>query len=106
MESLTEMHKSEPVYNLLVESDHEFFANGILVHNCDCFAHAVRTLDRMGLGGAQVVYRDIDKEYERDIKRLSSEVLVVGVSKPDEWDHEDVVDERARTYGGLTGWKR
>jgi len=26
--------REEPVYNLHVEDDHEFFANGILVHNC------------------------------------------------------------------------
>jgi hypothetical protein len=26
--------KSVPVYDLMVEGDHEFFANGVLVHNC------------------------------------------------------------------------
>jgi CDP-6-deoxy-D-xylo-4-hexulose-3-dehydrase len=28
--------KVAPVYNLMIENCHEFFANGILVHNCDC----------------------------------------------------------------------
>jgi predicted phage terminase large subunit-like protein len=27
--------RNEPVYNLTVEDSHEFFANGVLVHNCD-----------------------------------------------------------------------
>lgn len=31
--------KKEPVYNLSVEGTHEFFANGILVHNCDFLGH-------------------------------------------------------------------
>lgn len=25
---------AQPVYNLEVEGEHEFFANGVLVHNC------------------------------------------------------------------------
>lgn len=31
---------SVPVYNLQIEGAHEFFANGILVHNCDAFVYA------------------------------------------------------------------
>lgn len=27
------------VYNLKVENDHEYFANGVLVHNCDCLRY-------------------------------------------------------------------
>lgn len=34
--------KPIPVYNLTVEGTHEFIANGVLVHNCDCLAYAVR----------------------------------------------------------------
>lgn len=37
-----------PVFNLKVEGNPEFFANGILVHNCDCLAYAISTL--MGEG--------------------------------------------------------
>lgn len=29
-----------PVYNLTVDDSHDYFANGVLVHNCDCAAHA------------------------------------------------------------------
>lgn len=30
-----------PVYNLAVEGAHEFFANGVLVHNCDALGYLV-----------------------------------------------------------------
>lgn len=30
----------EPVFNLVVEGAPEFFANGVLVHNCDALAYA------------------------------------------------------------------
>ena len=28
-----------PVYDLMVEGDHEFFAYGVLAHNCDALAY-------------------------------------------------------------------
>ena len=31
---ITRRNTPEPVYNLEVEDAHEFFANGVLVHNC------------------------------------------------------------------------
>ena len=34
-------NKEETVYNLTVEDAHEFFANGILVHNCDSLRYAL-----------------------------------------------------------------
>ena len=33
----------EMVYDLEVEDAHEYFANGILVHNCDALRYAVHT---------------------------------------------------------------
>lgn len=36
----------EPVYNLTVEGVSEFYANGILVHNCDGSRYAVRYCDK------------------------------------------------------------
>jgi hypothetical protein len=38
-----------PVYNLLVEDAHEFFANGILVHNCDAMVWLIQGLVEQGL---------------------------------------------------------
>jgi hypothetical protein len=38
-------HRS-PVYNLLVEDSHTFFANGILTHNCDALRYACRRIFR------------------------------------------------------------
>jgi len=32
------------VFNLTVEGEHEFFANGVLVHNCDSFSGAYNEL--------------------------------------------------------------
>lgn len=34
----------EPVYNLTVDGEPEFFANGVLVHNCDCLSYACAVL--------------------------------------------------------------
>jgi intein/homing endonuclease len=35
-----------PVYNLTVKDASEYFANGILVHNCDAAAYAFAALDK------------------------------------------------------------
>ena len=32
---------SEPVYNLTVEGEHEYYANGVLVSNCDAERYVV-----------------------------------------------------------------
>lgn len=34
----------QPVYNLTVEHEHEYFANGVLVSNCDCFEYVLYRL--------------------------------------------------------------
>jgi hypothetical protein len=45
-----------PVYNLKVDGEHEFFANGLLVHNCDASSGAFNRL--LGLG----------QEYEEQVE--------------------------------------
>lgn len=35
IESVEKLAKQQPVYDITVDDAHEFFANGILVHNCD-----------------------------------------------------------------------
>lgn len=43
--------KKEPVYNLTVNSSPEYFANGILVHNCDSARYLSFALrHELGLG--------------------------------------------------------
>jgi hypothetical protein len=37
------------VYNLTVEGEHCFYANGILTHNCDAFVQGMRHLRDCGL---------------------------------------------------------
>ena len=46
---VTELREKEPVYNLRVESSKEYFANGILVHNCDALTQGLlRAIERLG----------------------------------------------------------
>ena len=45
--SITESVGIEPVFNLTVEDSHEFFANGVLVHNCTWLPDDVLSPDRM-----------------------------------------------------------
>jgi len=48
-----------PVYNLKVDGEHEFFANGLLVHNCDASSGAFNKL--LGLGEQ---YTEIVEDYQ------------------------------------------
>jgi len=53
------LHQREAVYNLEVEEPHEFFANGILVHNClDALRYVVAWLTEPG-ERTEVVYRPV-----------------------------------------------
>lgn len=45
-----------PVYNLTVDGDHEYYANGLLTHNCDALRYAVMGLDQ-GAPGVLDHYR-------------------------------------------------
>ena len=38
--------RSGPVYNLTVDGAHEFYVNGVLVHNCDAMRYATTSLMR------------------------------------------------------------
>lgn len=38
---------TSPVYNLQVEGDHEYIANGILTHNCDTLSYAAECLPQL-----------------------------------------------------------
>lgn len=43
--SRTRAFTRQPVYNITVEGEHEYYANGILVSNCDVLRYVVRHLD-------------------------------------------------------------
>lgn len=45
----------QDVYNLMVEDEHEFFANGILVHNCDAFVYLILGMIEQGLNKMEIV---------------------------------------------------
>jgi hypothetical protein len=38
------LKENKSVYNLTIEDSHEYFANGILVHNCDALSNGIRAL--------------------------------------------------------------
>lgn len=53
VKTVERLERREPVYNLTVEGEHEFIANGIVVHNCDELAawqDADETWDMMMMG--------------------------------------------------------
>ncbi len=66
-------HEIMPVYNLHVEDDHEFFADGILVHNCR--VHHVGVMAE--LEQEMVLYEPGDEENKRSPNRMDA--LVWGV---------------------------
>lgn len=58
------MPRREAVYNLAVEGDHEYFANGILTHNCDTLSYAAEVLPMVGAGtggGGPMVWKPTGK---------------------------------------------
>jgi PBSX family phage terminase large subunit len=46
--SVREASEMMPVFNLKVESNPEYFANGVLVHNCDALRYVCAELDGLG----------------------------------------------------------
>ncbi|MGR7993848.1 hypothetical protein [Xanthobacter sp. ZOL 2024] len=53
-----------PVYNLTVDGCHEFYANGILVHNCDPMMDAITDM----CGAPQLVIPDAALERSRGFR--------------------------------------
>lgn len=49
----------QPVYNLTVDGNPEFYANGVLVHNCDTMRYAVRYVDGQPADGYSGQPRDL-----------------------------------------------
>jgi len=46
-----------PVYNLTIEGEHEFFANGVLVANCDALRYSAVWLTEDTQGPGELVYQ-------------------------------------------------
>lgn len=63
------------VYNLQIEGANEFFANSILVHNCDSLAYNAQ-LSKRPYGGASAVSSSIAKEFAEMKKKLSRSSIV------------------------------
>ena len=55
----SEKQEKQPVYNLTIEDAHEFFANGILVHNCDALVYLILGTVAEGMDLTRVVWLDL-----------------------------------------------
>lgn len=44
MQRVTATQQSAPVYNVTVDDAHEYFANGVLVSNCDSSLYIIRKM--------------------------------------------------------------
>jgi hypothetical protein len=49
VKQVTNTHTMRHVYDLTVEGEHCYYANGILVHNCDALSQGLRVLRDMGM---------------------------------------------------------
>ena len=55
----SEKQEKQPVYNLTIEDAHEFFANGILVHNCDALVYLILGTVAEGMDLQKVVWMEL-----------------------------------------------
>lgn len=63
IESIEEVDDTSDVYDIEVESDHNFFANGILVHNCLAGAGSWCVLQNWEKGDDEV-FKALDKDFK------------------------------------------
>jgi ribonucleotide reductase alpha subunit len=73
----------EPVYDITVEDNNNFYANGILVHNC---AEIVLPTEPMGKTEEHVFYIDLNNfknEYDKIINELNNNTHVNSISLSD-----------------------
>jgi hypothetical protein len=61
-------HTMRHVYDLTVEEEHCYYANGLLVHNCDALSQGLRVLRDMGF-----IEIDPPREYDYDDERPKRE---------------------------------
>lgn len=83
-----EVIEEETVYDLEIKDNHNFFANGILVHNC------VRSLMKK-LSKADKKQSDVDK-WQKNVERFINGAIENGISKK---DAESVADDLLRMSG-------
>jgi DNA polymerase-3 subunit alpha len=63
IESIEEMVEVSDVYDIEVESDHNFFANGMLVHNCLAGPGSFCVLQNFHLG-EEAIFQSLDREFK------------------------------------------
>lgn len=81
--------KSEPIYHLTVEKNHNFFANKICVHNCDYTGN-------IGV----VLINHSDKEFTiADGERIAQ--MVIAKHETISWTSVDTLEQTERGEGGF-----
>lgn len=93
----TVLAKRRPVYNLSVEDANEYFANGVLVHNCDALSYAAYVAQQLGgaipdAGTDAEEKRQADKQAEAEriesspgARIVEPETVPDGPMTGDEW---------------------
>jgi hypothetical protein len=61
--------KRRRVYNLEVEDCHEFFANNILVHNCDSTAGFIKLADNPDINEPSIKFIEYESTKPKDVKK-------------------------------------
>jgi len=88
------------VYNLTVDGAHEFFANGVLVHNCDAVRYL---LTNLGTGPEMVILDEVPAEPVAEALQPPGMTMAVradpGVVADDAWwsDDDDDTPRAGRT---------
>jgi len=62
----------QPVYNLTIENHHEYFANGILVSNCDSMRYAMHSRSHQATPGFFFAGRSYERETKVEEKKQPS----------------------------------
>jgi hypothetical protein len=70
--SVYDLGRSEPVYNLTVEGQHEYYANGVLVSNCDALRYLIVGLDRgRSVSSILPVQSDAERAEQEEAERIA-----------------------------------
>jgi hypothetical protein len=84
--SFAASEQSADVYNLTIDAAHEFFANGVLVHNCDALRYLAINL---GAGPSFPIFNESPADPESRSLQLLSPTVAVVAPPTDWWDDEE-----------------
>ena len=92
----------DDVYDLTIDYNHDFFANGVLVHNCRYMMQGVKSMGRGGFIGS-VEEEDLKKRYAHEVpteeQREQVKEMVFYLPKHDDDEDDDDNDDSDLEYG-------